>query len=728
MSNKIGFYNFRRFAKFPEIDLGDITILVGGNNSGKSTLVKALLLCVDNLRLMRMNDRRRDESKSVLSFSKPLFRFDANEYHDVKVKTFARAIHNKPVEEEVDIAQLLALHYFAQKNGEELHARTVEGSPVEANEDMLSHDIMKNGQYKKVMVLPSTMTFHFTIDQFEFYIVVSGDRDNKKNITTGDVESISIVDHRSNVRYMNNYATDTMAFAIIGDNNNLSLLEKLHRDHAAAEQALEQANENGDLDEISRQTAALDKIAQQIRSLSESDMETEIEKLDSDPNVQKSIAQIEDADDSVERKIRQMESDPNFQRAIAQLNDTEDSAGRKIREMENDPNFQKVVSQLDDTEDSVERKIREIENDPNVQKFLSQMENEEDGDARIEKFECDLRNAINRAIPPKASYILPLGIFHNGQQEPVVLNVISNILFFANSKDLAPKMKEGEDPNDYAARVRNYMLMENYRESIKQEESSINRSYRDLKRLLDSLNLEYISSHSANQNTLYNTADRNDYIAQTVHEFYREKIVAGEKEYLFIQDWMKQFEIGADFDITSIDGEAYQVRIKDADGSSVPLADKGMGSIQMMILLLRLATIMRRNKNNNKEIEKANLFDDRTPPLPTTVIIEEPEQNLHPKMQSLLADLFCYLTREANLRFLIETHSEYLIRKSQVIVADQKFNNEEDLKENNPFKVYYLPTDDKLPYELLYRTDGCFVNDFGEGFFDEAEKLAFQVL
>lgn len=66
MSNKIVFSNFRRFANFRTIDLGDVTILVGGNNSGKSTLVKALLLCVDNLRMMRMSDRRRDENSPLL--------------------------------------------------------------------------------------------------------------------------------------------------------------------------------------------------------------------------------------------------------------------------------------------------------------------------------------------------------------------------------------------------------------------------------------------------------------------------------------------------------------------------------------------------------------------------------------------------------------------------------------------------------------------------------------
>jgi len=48
MINSISFKNFRRFIDFPKRDLGDITILVGGNNAGKSTLVKAILLMRDN--------------------------------------------------------------------------------------------------------------------------------------------------------------------------------------------------------------------------------------------------------------------------------------------------------------------------------------------------------------------------------------------------------------------------------------------------------------------------------------------------------------------------------------------------------------------------------------------------------------------------------------------------------------------------------------------------------
>lgn len=145
-----------------------------------------------------------------------------------------------------------------------------------------------------------------------------------------------------------------------------------------------------------------------------------------------------------------------------------------------------------------------------------------------------------------------------------------------------------------------------------------------------------------------------------------------------------------------------------------------MGSIQMMILLLRIATILYKNKQKDKNGQ----FDWIT----SIIVIEEPEQNLHPKMQSYLADLFHFLAKWKRIRMLIETHSEYLIRKSQVIVANEKFEDDEDLRNNNLFKVYYLPSDDTVPYEMKYRTDGKFSNEFGTGFFDEANNLLFDIL
>ena len=52
-------------------------------------------------------------------------------------------------------------------------------------------------------------------------------------------------------------------------------------------------------------------------------------------------------------------------------------------------------------------------------------------------------------------------------------------------------------------------------------------------------------------------------------------------------------------------------------------------------------------------------------------------------MQSYLADLFYYLAKYKDIRMLIETHSEYLIRKSQVIVSEENFSDIQELEENN---------------------------------------------
>lgn len=74
----IGFKNFRRFIDFPNLELGEITIMVGGNNSGKSTLVKSILLTLDYLRTQQ-GDK---------------IYFDKNTLNDVNIVTFGRALCN----------------------------------------------------------------------------------------------------------------------------------------------------------------------------------------------------------------------------------------------------------------------------------------------------------------------------------------------------------------------------------------------------------------------------------------------------------------------------------------------------------------------------------------------------------------------------------------------------------------------------------------------------------
>lgn len=229
--------------------------------------------------------------------------------------------------------------------------------------------------------------------------------------------------------------------------------------------------------------------------------------------------------------------------------------------------------------------------------------------------------------------------------------------------------------------------------------------------------IEYIYAHSVSQTVTYSAKDSNDYLVKTIHEFANHKITKGGKIHKFIIKWMKAFNVGIDYDIKSVGGEAHIVKVKDKDGSFVNLADKGMGSIQLMILLFRLATKMA----------------DRQRPIAgkvaKTIIIEEPEQNIHPMLQSKLADLFYELNIKYGFKFIIETHSEYLIRKTQVIVK-KIYEEKKKSVPSNPFKVYYFKSSGKGKpyYEMKYQKDGNFSNDFGKGFFDEASNLAFEIL
>lgn len=53
----------------------------------------------------------------------------------------------------------------------------------------------------------------------------------------------------------------------------------------------------------------------------------------------------------------------------------------------------------------------------------------------------------------------------------------------------------------------------------------------------------------------------------------------------------------------------------------------------------------------------------------STIVLEEPEIHLHPLAQSVLAELFVEVSRERNVQFIVETHSEHLFRRMQTLVA-----------------------------------------------------------
>lgn len=231
----------------------------------------------------------------------------------------------------------------------------------------------------------------------------------------------------------------------------------------------------------------------------------------------------------------------------------------------------------------------------------------------------------------------------------------------------------------------------------------------------------YLSANLTKQSALFSIRDKNNALAQAIHDYQQLNILVGEEEQRFVLEWMKAFDVGDNFNIKMFSGEAYEMKINSSSGD-VHLADKGMGSIQVMALIMKLACAIRRRALIY--IRPGALESYKEYPVQTTIIIEEPELSLHPALQSKLADLFLDVYKRYGINFIVETHSEYLIRKTQLLVKDNDF---EVAPNENPFSVIYFD-DIKGPYRMKYREDGKFIEDFGKGFYDESALLTLNLL
>jgi predicted ATPase len=98
-----------------------------------------------------------------------------------------------------------------------------------------------------------------------------------------------------------------------------------------------------------------------------------------------------------------------------------------------------------------------------------------------------------------------------------------------------------------------------------------------------------------------------------------------------------------------------------------------------------------------------------------TLIFEQPELHLHPKVQSRLADFFLSIIW-AGKQCLIETHSEYFINKLRYRAAIQEDGKNQVI---GNLKIYFVEKVDgsSVFRELEVSGSGAIV-DWPEGFFD----------
>jgi len=541
----ISFKNFRRFTDFPEFKFGDITILVGGNNAGKSTLVKALLLVLDNLKTMRREINFGETDNIFRVLSNPEFRFDENTFHELNIKNFSRALNRHCDKDEAITFNLTVEHPLTQ-------------------------------------------------ELYEFKIVVSrcGTDYNKgtEDDSRGQIDFISISNLTKEIRLEFSFASVKEApymYVIIPDEN-------------------------------------ARKLAEQIESL------------------QKQKSELEEYIKNWEARYKELNDDSLFMGEVGKLNDRKSELKK------------------------IEKVLKEV--------LIKQKE------AKNIEAKLPLANTLNQTTP----FLL--------------IDLINDIISYGHH---GSSEKKGSKAYNQEMKIK-YLL--------KAQSNILDELAKDIRILLQGFNVDYIQAHGVTQRTLFSSSDSSDHIAVTIKDFMQSRAGRNNEIRAFIQHWMRKLNIGYDYAVNDIDGEAFKVFIFESaeDKTGFPLADLGMGSIQLMMLLFALASSIKRNFGD--------VFDK------PTVIIEEPEQNLHPAIQSCLSEILFDVNEKFGIKFIVETHSEYLIRRSQVLVAEMGLTDAE-LEKQNPFKVYYFPSEG-FPYDMCYRNDGRFAEEFGTGFFNEASNLA----
>lgn len=318
-------------------------------------------------------------------------------------------------------------------------------------------------------------------------------------------------------------------------------------------------------------------------------------------------------------------------------------------------------------------------------------------DSRVEEFVNDL--IYLNEIELKKLKELRNDYAHNNISDESFENKVSDLF----DNNIIMNQEDKSNLELLENKIQTLIDFDNYKNELKNSIKNAIKSITNTK-------VYYLGANPSKQSALFSLRDKQNNLAQAIHDFKQSKILKGEKEYEFVKYWMNEFEVGVDFHIEFYAGEAYEFYVIDNERLKAHLADKGMGSLQAMMIILRVATLLRKHKNNLNYI---------------TVIVEEPELNLHPALQSKLASFFHSVNKEYGIEFIIETHSEYLIRKSQNILVEEEYTNNEGLNPH-PFKLYYFDVDNG-PYEMKYRNDGRFINEFGTGFFDVNSNLIFDL-
>lgn len=258
---------------------------------------------------------------------------------------------------------------------------------------------------------------------------------------------------------------------------------------------------------------------------------------------------------------------------------------------------------------------------------------------------------------------------------------------------------------------------------IKTIKESLKRAYS----INDMSTFQFLINEQISQDIIESTNPKTNSKIQTNKEvkppeiafWMEEKSKAKESFKLFTRKWLKEFEIGEELSYGyKKKNDIYYVKV---DKKALPEYGLGFGLIIHILLALSNEYL----KYSMDSIDSKN--DDLKLIFPSTYIIEEPETGLHPAFQSKMAEMIVDIQKTFGVNLIIETHSEYFIRKLQYLTATKVINPGEAVIYyfNNPKKV---PANEEQIKKITIDENGSLSDTFGTGFIDEGTNLKFDLL
>lgn len=180
----------------------------------------------------------------------------------------------------------------------------------------------------------------------------------------------------------------------------------------------------------------------------------------------------------------------------------------------------------------------------------------------------------------------------------------------------------------------------------------------------------------------------------------------------FLRKWLRAMTKYDNIEFQyAAEGEGVYIFLSEKNNKQT-LADVGYGMTPLVAVLIQIELAIIQMGAEEKSTRNRRIVPIGNEGL--TIIIEEPESNLHPNYQALLADIFIDAYKTYGIEFILETHSEYLARKMQVLV---KFG---EIGSNNII-IHNLKAGENREIRIL--NNGSLSQRFWPGFYSEATSL-----